>query len=471
MNLKKDSMEYILKMTSEMHGQLKDHLFPGDNKEAIAFALCGRISTSNQLGLLVHKIFAIPHNICTRRGDFIEWPTEIIDDLIDEAASSNMGILKIHSHPTGRSYFSRLDDQSDQILFPSIYALMNIELPHYSAVMYDDGSIIARAVMADNTFVDVDKIKIVGETLIVYENSNLSEETDLDIRNSQTFGRRTTSMLKKLTVAVIGCSGTGSIAIEQLARLGIGKLIIADPDQVEFKNLNRILNSTFEDASKNINKVDIVERNIELIGFKTEVHGFPSGIQTDKNLLDAIIESDFLIGAVDSVEARHIMNNISTFYLLPYIDIGVKLVSDGKGGIDEISGSVHYLQPGKSSLLTRGVYHPKELEAENMKHQNPQMYEEQKKNGYIINIDVESPAVLPVNMQIASLAILEFLSRIHPYRYDSNSKFAQTHISISDWQIWSEKEGAADTYLKRHIGRGNITPRINMASIDKIWNY
>ena len=53
-----------------------------------------------------------------------------------------------------------------------------------------------------------------------------------------------TEWLGRLSVCVIGVSGTGSIVAEQLARLGFGEIILIDFDKIEERNLNRILNST-----------------------------------------------------------------------------------------------------------------------------------------------------------------------------------------------------------------------------------
>ena len=52
-------------------------------------------------------------------------------------------------------------------------------------------------------------------------------------RHAQLFGSGTTRRLRELAVAVVGCSGTGSPVIEQLARLGVGRLVLVDPDRVE----------------------------------------------------------------------------------------------------------------------------------------------------------------------------------------------------------------------------------------------
>lgn len=77
--------------------------------------------------------------------------------------------------------------------------------------------------------------------------------------------------MRQLRVAVVGCSGTGSIVVEQLARLGVGHLILVDPDVVEYKNLNRILNSTNEDAALRRSKVEVMARAIARMGLGTTV--------------------------------------------------------------------------------------------------------------------------------------------------------------------------------------------------------
>jgi hypothetical protein len=98
------------------------------------------------------------------------------------------------------------------------------------------------------------------------------------------------------------------------------------------------------------------------------------------------------------------------------------------------------------------------------------MYEDQRKRGYVVNMDVESPAVISINMQVASLAVLEFLARIHPFRYDPNKRFAQTDISISDWEIWPSEEGTPDKYLAKFAGRGLMQPFLNLSSLSSLWS-
>ena len=52
--------------------------------------------------------------------------------------------------------------------------------------------------------------------------------------------------LFRSSVAVIGCGGLGGYIVEEMARLGIGKIVVADPDTFEEHNLNRQLFSTLQ---------------------------------------------------------------------------------------------------------------------------------------------------------------------------------------------------------------------------------
>ena len=47
--------------------------------------------------------------------------------------------------------------------------------------------------------------------------------------------------LKNATVAVFGCGGVGSYAVEALARAGIGRFVLVDKDSVDVTNINRQL--------------------------------------------------------------------------------------------------------------------------------------------------------------------------------------------------------------------------------------
>lgn len=150
---------------------------------------------------------------------------------------------------------------------------------------------------------------------------------------------------------------------------------------------------------------------------------------------------------------------------MPYIDVGVRLDADGKGGIAGISGAIHYLQPGRSSLLSRGVYTLDQVEAEGMRRTNPDLYERQRGEGYLRGIAEDRPAVITINGTFASLAVHELLARLHPYRNRPNSELAYIGGNLGEVQFYPEPEGEVCPVFAPHVGRGDTRPLLSMPGI------
>ena len=63
-------------------------------------------------------------------------------------------------------------------------------------------------------------------------------------RNQKMISTAEQLLLFRSRIAVIGCGGLGGYVIEELARLGVGRIIAIDPDVFEEHNLNRQLLAT-----------------------------------------------------------------------------------------------------------------------------------------------------------------------------------------------------------------------------------
>lgn len=465
-------MIYKISISGNDYSALRKHLYPGDNRESVAIALCGRHENTDMIKLLVHEIIPIPYKVCKiREPDLITWPTEFLIPYLKKANKYGYSILKIHCHPNGGEFFSPQDDRADSELFPSLYGWVDDAPIHASCIMLPDGKIFGRVITEDLKFNQIEVIMSIGDNVNIWRKDDTYLVNDEKyLRNKQAFGDGTINTLKKLKIAVIGCSGTGSPVIEQLVRLGVGELLLIDPDILEEKNLNRILNSTLVDAKGGRKKVDVLKDAAGKTGFNTIIEAIDKDIYSDFNVIKKVVSCDFIFGCVDSIDARHLLNQIAAFYLIPYIDIGVFLKSDGNDGLDYITGTVHYIQPGGSSLLSRNVYTSEELRASLMKKFEPTAFEEQKKEKYIVDVNIDSPAVISVNMQLSAVAVNEFLSKIHGFRGEESKDFAIVRIDILNGYQQNEADGDADVYLKKFVGRGdNISPILNMPEIDSIF--
>src|SRR5690242_13068070 len=86
-----------LRMTGKQHALLRHHLFPGDGREAVALALCGRLHPSSgetdshriaeTAVAMIHRLHPIPYDQCSERSaDRVTWSTERLPTLLAEAA-------------------------------------------------------------------------------------------------------------------------------------------------------------------------------------------------------------------------------------------------------------------------------------------------------------------------------------------------------------------------------------------------
>jgi hypothetical protein len=461
-------MQVKLRLTETDRAALERHLLPGDGLEAVAVALCGRRRSEAHHCLVVRSVVPIPYDECkVRTPDRVTWSTQRLIPLLEEAARDDLAILKIHSHPGGYSQFSSIDDESDSDVFNSVFGWTDSRCPHASAVMLPGGRMFGRAILRDGTFQQLDSILVPGDDLHFWISECGGTLPSFTQRHAQLFGSGTTRRLREMSAAVIGCSGTGSPLIEQIARLGIGRLVLVDPDRVEEKNLNRIVNATREDAYLKRPKVEVMARAIAAMGFATELEIIAENLATPR-AVKAVAECDVVFGCMDGVEGRHLLNRLAAYYVLPYFDVGVRLEADGIGGIKEASGAVFYVRPDGSTLQDRGVYDGEQLRAEGLKRTDPKAYREQVESGYIRGVNEDRPAVISINMQMASTAVNEFLARLHPYRLDENSEFSTVRTSFIQGIDYLEPDRNASGSFFRYIGKGDIRPLLSMPELSEI---
>jgi hypothetical protein len=374
-------------------------------------------------------------------------------------------VFKVHGHPGGYDRFSAVDDASDADLFNSISGWTDSLHPHCSVIMLPDGRMLGRAVLPDGDFLPLDSVLVPGDDISFWPAPIEGEELPVFVqRHEQMFGAGTTRQLRRLSIAVVGCSGTGSPLIEQLARLGVGRLVLVDPDKVEEKNLNRIVNSKRVDAEQGRLKVHVLASAIKAMGLGTEVLPLPDNL-VSRRAVEAVAECDVAFGCMDSVEGRHLLNRLAACYSIPYFDLGVKLQADGRGGINEVCGVVHYIRPDGSSLLDRRAYSMDRLKAEGLHRTDPVAYREQVRVGYIHGVQEDRPAVVSINTHIASLAVNELLARLHPYRLDANTDSAIIRVNFMVGTTSREPEGPPSGMFDKIVGHGDVEPLLNMAEL------
>ncbi len=458
--------EVILRMTGRQKAVLYQHLFPSDGMEAVALLLCGRHVGTDRHTLSVMEVLPIAYDLCNRKPDRITWPTAQLVSLLNRSAKEGLAVVKIHSHPGSYDRFSEFDAVADAEFFEATASWIESDEPHGSLIALPDGRLFGRYADAESCFRPFDMISVAGDSIEYWTDAAFDIVPAFADRHAQVLGEETIGVLRKLRCAVVGASGTGSPTVEQLFRLGIGELLIVDPDVVGLENLNRIINSKRFHAISKTPKVNVLAEAIHDTNIGTSVVPLAEDL-CSANVVRQVADCDIIFGCVDSVFARHLLNKLASTYCIPYIDVGVGIKADGNGGIAHITGAVHYLQPDGSSLLSRQVFTLDEVQADALRRIDPEEFERRSGDGYIKGADVSRPAVIPINLTFSGLAVYEFLCRLRPLRDDGNVGFAAQRWSLSNDLYVKSKDGERCTAVSRYLGRGDMFPLLGMPQLSE----
>ena len=104
--------------------------------------------------------------------------------------------------------------------------------------------------------------------------------------------------LLRARVAICGCGGLGGMVLENLVRIGIGQLVLFDPDRFEAGNLNRQLGATRHTLGRNKARV-LAERAVALSSMVTV-----SARETDFRCDRTLSEVDLILDCLDNAAAR-----------------------------------------------------------------------------------------------------------------------------------------------------------------------
>ena len=135
-------------------------------------------------------------------------------------------------------------------------------------------------------------------------------------RNGNTIQIKQQKRLFDSKVAVIGCGGLGGYIIEELARIGVGHIIVIDPDRFEEHNLNRQIFSTTDVLGKL--KVKVVKQRIHNINPAVKITSVPIPFSKE-NGRDLVKGTDAVVDALDSIKTRFDLSDICHHMEIPLV--------------------------------------------------------------------------------------------------------------------------------------------------------
>ncbi len=99
-------------------------------------------------------------------------------------------------------------------------------------------------------------------------------------------------------VTVCGCGGLGGLVIEDLARIGVGRLRIIDPDFFTVSNLNRQIGALYSTLGRN--KAEVMAKRVEDINNFCRVEALANVFEKT----DILTETDVAVDCLDNSKAR-----------------------------------------------------------------------------------------------------------------------------------------------------------------------
>jgi molybdopterin/thiamine biosynthesis adenylyltransferase len=133
-------------------------------------------------------------------------------------------------------------------------------------------------------------------------------------------------------VAIIGCGGLGGRTAELLARLGIGHLILTDPDSFSESNLNRQIFCTTQTLGWN--KVEVLAKELGTINPTLEFT-----LNINKFNKDSISTANIVVDGLDSPAARKSLSALCQKQNIPLVHGAVKEWY-GQAGVEEVPGTL-----------------------------------------------------------------------------------------------------------------------------------
>lgn len=411
---------WSLAMPQAIADDLWEHLFRDDDDEHGAAILAGVALGSNGPRLIARELIKARDGIDYVEGvhGYRRLTPEFVRAAIMRGRDDGLAYLAIHNHGgTTAVGFSGDDRASHARGYPALLDIMRGQ-PVGALVLATD-AVAGELWLGADHVLPLSETRVIGNTIRrLYPASQAGSEAVGAIFDRQTriFGPAGQTLLRDARVGVLGAGGGGMLLVEYLARLGVGELIVVDPDRVSETNLPRLPGARTSDVYGPLGrrlgrllrirgrfKVRLAERLAREANPAIRFTGL-TGDVADPDVANALRDVDFLFCAADSMRARLIFNALVQQYAIPGIQIGAKVTSDAKSGeLTDVRSVVRPVLPGIGCLWCNGLISPAGLSDELLS------TEELAAQRYVDDASIAAPAVITLNAVAASLAANDFL--------------------------------------------------------------
>ena len=247
------------------------------------------------------------------------------------------------------------------------------------------------------------------------------------------FGDRGQDTLAAQKVGIVGAGGAGSLINEYLSRLGVGHLVVLDPERLDPTNYPRLIGARPRDLrpwwlpsplARTLRreaalKVEIAKRVAREANPRIRFDAI-AGDVVEQAVVDHLVDCDAIFLAADSMQARLVVNAICHQYLIPTWQVGAKVQADSKSGeVHDVFSVVRQLVPGQTCLWCNELINSTRLaeEAASSEQRAAQRYVS----------EVPAPSVITLNAVATAHAVNDYLfATVGPPGADDDPEVAWT---------------------------------------------
>ncbi|WKZ45868.1 MAG: ThiF family adenylyltransferase [Anaerolineales bacterium] len=410
-----------MKISREDFDKLRHLVLADLPDEAGAFALAGIAEYGDQTDILVRRPISVPKHMMLVQNEYrLEVASQAINGLIALCEANQLGAVICHSHPSGLRY-SHSDDYGEERIADTLRPFIPARAPIASLLFIPD-DVTGRIWLAnDSRSINLDEIIVIGHHIQKFELRKVpssSAKLDLYDRQVRAFGKDGQTAISRAKVGIIGLGGTGSPIAEQLVRLGVLDLVLIDPDKFSPTNLSRVYGMYYGSVRKSRffseYKVNLVASNLRRINPNAQIRAITQNVVLSKTA-SLLLDRDVLFLCTDEHWGRSIVNQIAYQYMIPTINLGVRITSDA-GVISHAIGTKDILRPDKPCLWCKQFLRSERIAAESMPIEERRNLLEQ---GYVEDIDSKTPAVISFTSSVASSAVSLFVHLLTNFMGDA----------------------------------------------------
>lgn len=376
---------------------LREQLLGVDSERCAVLLTTQSTRSDGRIRMLVRELIVPDQNEYTSQSAIeAELSPLFVAQVAKRAAKDKLALVFVHTHlEGGEPDFSCIDDRGEQPL-RTFLSNRGIEGNH-TALVISHGGMRARLLGTQ------EELRVVS----VGSKRRVEFDPDLDMaitsatfdRQVRAFGAAGQKQLEKLTVAIVGLGGTGSIMAQQLVHLGIRSFILIDHDSIEETNLNRVVGAARPDLG--VNKAQVAARYATAFSSQVKVD-VVAGDVSRESVARRLIDADVIMCCTDSHGSRSVIQQVSYQHLIPCIDMGSTIIQD-KGEVTGIFGRVQLLAPGLPCLWCSGLLDAAEIRRDMMNEA------ERRLDPYIVGSREPAPSVISLNGTVVSLAVTMLL--------------------------------------------------------------